>query len=760
MTSIAKLALPLLLTRSGTVRVPDHFEHVTLTKLRSIARLWTGQATSKMSAQECTAALRPALKSAAVAARILASLNEQERAILAVYRRHGGTVNGAVLRTDLVVRGLLERVQKGSRDHPWYQWKRNPIPSLAERLLLLQPGFEGITFSYYGFGSEIDQSFPTYTLHPGLARQVEPAGPPSWTLPPLSGAARPLGQRSATEVALDLSNVFAAVAARGTLALNKNGDLAATSLRGLAKAVSLPEDDSYPLPDAVGLTFELLRGAGLIVAEGGKARPDPAAATRFFALPAAVQVHHWTRAWLNTTYWDDGLGMARGSSAEENEPPADRQILAWALGCLARASDAWFDLTAFITALHEWTGSNSRHGWEKPAWDPRWAPVKDPVKDWARARWFEHGGRILANAVIVTLVALGLVERGHAGRGQIANGFRLTPLGRAVFGAPEVAAPDDAEDQPFLVVQPNFDIVAYLDRASARSAGLLGRLAEAGSTTAADPGHVQTFRLTRESVYNALESGLSTEQVADFLRRANQGPLPANVLQTLTDWSGRREALVLRQGVTLLAFPDAARRAAWLVGNAGTACGERFVLAAPQVGKEFKRSALFVDHLEGGRQTLRLDETGLLHTDKPLDLVQRARLRRLAEPAQGGWRLTAASVARSQAGGLKPALLKHWLDGLLAELMPPLMACAFDAWQGKPHPAELADAVLLHVPDANHFLALLTSPRVRPLLLGMPGHGWLAVRPERRAELAALLGELGFTVVSALTSGGLPGARP
>ena len=83
---------------------------------------------------------------------------------------------------------------------------------------------------------------------------------------------------------------------------------------------------------------------------------------------------------------------------------------------------------------------------------------------------------------MVTLVTLGLVERARLGAGPAAPlAFRLTDLGRAVFGAPEVAPPPEPAERRCLVIQPNFDIVAYLDQADARTAGLLGRIAESGS---------------------------------------------------------------------------------------------------------------------------------------------------------------------------------------------------------------------------------------------------------------------------------------
>ena len=182
---------------------------------------------------------------------------------------------------------------------------------------------------------------------------------------------------------------------------------------------------------------------------------------------------------------------------------------------------------------------------------------------------------------MVTLVALGLVERGRLGRaGAGPHVFRLTDIGRAVFGAPEVAPPA-AGPAPggarFLVVQPNFDLLAYVDQADAASAVLLGRIAESAT---ASSGPVQTFRLTQASVYQAQEGGLGHDQIVAFLEQHAQGTLPANVLRSLADWSQKRESLVIRTGTTLLGFPSEADRDAYLNGHPGTACGTRFVVGA------------------------------------------------------------------------------------------------------------------------------------------------------------------------------------
>ena len=701
-----------------------------------------------------------------VAQRILRSLLPHHLAVAAAYRRYGGSVDGEVIRMDLMARGILEITEEVTPRHTTRKWKSNPIQDLTDSWVLISERPDlGYYFSpYYIHGP--DHSFERYSLHAGMIRSVKAAGPPRWSIPPAEKVpeAGTIVGRSAAEVALDLSRVFAYLSAHGPVKVRKNGTLSTPVLRAMEKAVPLEVGSDFRLPDPHSLRFELLRQSGAIRIRLGEASVDAEAMTRQIALPGPLQAHHSARGWLSTHDWFDGYGIPDAKEREHHAMGvwSGRQVLAWALGCLARAGDHWYDLDGFIEALY----ANLRHAnslWpgRELAWNPRFPAGQVPAAPGAehrRAFWFRQGGPWYANAVMVTLVALGLVDRARLGQGASAPpGFRLTEVGRAVFGAPEVGPPPEPAERRCLMVQPNFDVVAYLDRADARTAGLLGRIAETGN---AHSGPIQTFRLTQKSVYEAEESGLGHAQIVAFLQEHGQHALPANVLRSIADWSGRREGLSLRHKVAVLGFPGTAERDAYLAGHpGGTACGDRFV-----IGDEARlklADALALNHLRGGRRTLELDEEGGIRTDKPLDLVQESRLLRIARPprsASTGWQITADSIRAAGAGGMKAGLVHRWLEDHLAQPAPPLIAQAIDAWlkAGKRRPLELAEAVLLHVPDEDQFRAIATSRRLRPFLLGCPGLGWLAVKKESRKELAALLEGLGFAVIRELGHDELP----
>ena len=454
----------------------------------------------------------------------------------AVYRRYGGSVNGEVIRLDLMSRGLLEIVEERTPGRTARKWKSNPIRALTEAWVLIpdRPDLGYYFEPHYIHGPE--HSFERYSLHAGMVRAIRPAGPPSWSIPPAEGVPRAgtIGGAPAAEVALDLSRVFAYLSGQGSVKVRKDGHLSAPALRAMEKSVPLELGPEFPLPAPHDFLFALLRQAGAVRIERGEASTVPEVMTRQLGLSDPDAGTPVARGWLSMRDWFDGYGTPEAKEIEHYAASVwgGRQVLAWALGCLARTGDHWYDLTAFIGTLHAQLRHVNPHlPGRELAWEPGFSagPAAVPSGNDQRGWWLRRGGAWYANALMVTLVALGLVERARLGEGAAAPlGFRLTGLGRAVFGAPEVGPPPEPADRRFLMIQPNFDVVAYLDRADARTAGLLGRIAEAGDVHS---GPIRTFRLTQKSVYQAEEGGLGHDRIVDFLLRHGQHEPPANVLR-------------------------------------------------------------------------------------------------------------------------------------------------------------------------------------------------------------------------------------
>ena len=248
-----RLAAPAL--RAEHAADPPGLSGIDLNELRKKARTWVGADLSRLPRDSLVTTLRQSLEDDQRAAVILRSLPAEQQAVVAVYRRYGGSVDGEVIRLDLLSRGLLEIVEERTPYHTARKWKSDPIRALVDAWVLIseQPDL-GYYFSpRYTYGPS--HSFERYSLHAGMVRSIRPAGPPPWSLSPADAEpkAATITGRSAAEVAVDLSRVFAYLSGHGSVKVRKNGDLSTTVLRGMEKAVPLDAGADFRLPDPHGL---------------------------------------------------------------------------------------------------------------------------------------------------------------------------------------------------------------------------------------------------------------------------------------------------------------------------------------------------------------------------------------------------------------------------------------------------------------------------------------------------------------------------
>ncbi len=126
-------------------------------------------------------------------------------------------------------------------------------------------------------------------------------------------------------------------------------------------------------------------------------------------------------------------------------------------------------------------------------------------------------------------------------------------------------------------MQPDFEVIVYLDQAAPTQIAFVERHAERVQAQA----HIARYRLTRDSVYRGLGRGSTLEELLANLRAGAAQDLPQNVTATISEWAARRERIELHRQAQLLEFATpAARQRALADGLAGTAVGERFVLLA------------------------------------------------------------------------------------------------------------------------------------------------------------------------------------
>lgn len=731
-------------------KVVPHLEVMNADTLKAAARFWFGKEASKFRKAECIRALAGLSGDRERLAAGVRSLPDKQRAVLAVCKRYGGAVSGPVLLSETLTRGLVDKTT--DQDMRYGRPRRDdPVSDLRAKLLLisLDGGYSDFRYSYLRYRLD----YPDVAALPGVLDQLEAAAPLPWV--PSSPASPPTApfRRSAAEIALDLWTTAQALAQFGTWKTNRGGSLAKSIQNRLRKLFSWPGQDPLLPPEPEALYYELLRGVGAVLFTADQGHINLPAVERHQRSPGPVQAWHQVRAWLTIRLWQDGVGVVpdrdRYDSSVRIEPPQlhrARELLVWALCRVAHGPDHWLDLETFLVDLWSATGEETiNFYWYQYSWQPKFelSREKDRIRadvPRRRAFWLDAEGSWAANAVMGTLAHLGLVERANVAPGPGRPCFRLTRVGKAVFGAPELSATDAEHDPKFLTVQPNHEVLAYLDTADASAVWPLAKMARRVSSAGE---RVQTFALTRESVYQALESGLGLEEIRRFLRDHSRTALPANLDQSLAEWGRRREALVLRTGVALAAYPPG--RAPSVAGSPkARPVGDGFVLLPETAARNF-RDGPILDHQTFGHPAWRVEEDGQVSVTTGADAVTLARLGQFADPDGERWQITAASVRRAGARGIPAEQILDWLHEHLASALPAIVETAIRNWSS-PAAAFLGSLVLLQVTQPQACAMILSSRRFRPLLVGHIPPDCFIVRPEKREELERVLTELGFSI--------------
>ncbi len=739
-----RATLPFILAGRAEPAEPD-IERLNAEALKKAARVWIGKEATTLRKAECIERLRRAWRDKTRAAEIVAALKPDERAVVAVVRRFGGSMSGVLLRRELLARGIVKEPKRDVVGH--YHREDDPVTNLCDRLVLVRKvGY----YDFYSYG--LPREYPNVILPAQVAAVVEPAASLEWTpsapvrKPPESTVLRPPAQ-----MIVELEQATNALQAQGSWKVNQGGALPAAERNRLGKRLSRQTHDPLEPPDCVALHYSLLCALGIVASDGGEGWIEPGSAERLFHLSHELQASEWSRAWMGLRIWQDAIGAVPDRDNQEGSTRIEpglmlkvRELIVWALTRVAHGRSDWLDLETFLLDLHAAIGE---HGlslyWHRYAWDPHFATAagKDKLPagvERMRAYWMDDAGVMVANALLSTFVHLGVVERGWRGNAPAERWcFRLTDVGKAVFGAPEVQVQKTQGSEKCLTIQPNYEILLYLDAADGPAVTMLGRIAS--RTSAA--GIVQTFALTRDSVYRALEGGLTPAAIESFLTARSRSGLPANVSHSLAEWSRKRDALVVRSGVAVgVSLPEAHE------ALRGRAVGARFVVAPARAAAKETAHVSVAAEPETPVRDWRVDEQGTVFPGEPLSIVGRARLRRFASLSGGSWRITAESIRAARDLGVPPDQLLAWLSAHVGHEVPPVLAAAIRNWAGGRGRVFMGSVVLVQVSDPKAFDALQRSERLRPLLQGILARGCFIVASDMRREVTKLLGELGFAL--------------
>ena len=557
-------------------------------------------------------------------------------------------------------------------------------------------------------------------------------------------------------MALDLIGILQAVANLGGIQLTKDGRPRANELRKLAKAMGWKDDtvnvDGFAFPNPSAAWIESLQLAGLLVAQETTlvlAETISAFATR----PYADQIRPVVGGMVSAGDWDE-RGANRDYSLRTHSLTEARQALLIGLAALPTEGAGFFAVDELDHRLFERIGeyfSLGYHAYRPDGYRKTPEQHRQELAAWQqklREEWLKRERLWLNHTLTTWVYTLGLVELAVEGTTPVA--LRLTDLGRALLH-PHLAEPAEAtpaEAQTAWVVQPNFEIVVYLDRTTPQQLAFLERHAERIQAQQ----HVAQYRLTREAVYAALESGSTLEKLLTTLETTSGRPLPQNVAVDLREWAALREQVTIYRRARLLEFPNSAGRDAVAPRLAGLPVGDRFLLVTAGLAAHL-RTAKRVDYGQPLARCLSAKEDGLVTVIlQPDDLLLGTQLNRWAERLDGGqWRLSQASVAAAVAGGLPLAELLKLLAERLVGRLPPLLEVALRAWAGEQSRVAVAGVTVLQCSQPAVFEAIVTSPKLRRYLRGEVAPDLVIVDQAKVAEFEEQLRWAGLQVTGELS---------
>ena len=712
--------------------------------LKRMVRLYGGDA--KMQKQRCIDFLIGALAKPETVRQAIAALEPFELLSLALAKQLGGAADYNTLAVGVLSAGVRVPDRLFKRDEA-----SEFAGHLVQRGLFLNDGY-----SVRRFYSSYDRvqlfSDPRLLAHVGAPQAVPmvlpPAQPPSATL-----------VRLPPTVMLDLIGFLQTLDQLGGLGLTQKGELRANDLSKFRKALQWPQEDlvvdGLIFKDAVTGLLNALRHSDFLALTTQNLilrKPVAEVATRSYSEQVATLVN----GFLRVTEWNESTNNRWQSYG--NQYQAGRLALLMALSSLPVESDKFYTIDAFDEALFARIGENfsvegkvykflSTYG--KSA-----AEIREMEAQWLaekRAKWLKSE-RLWIEAVLSSwLYYLGMVELGLDGKRVVA--FRLTALGKAVLhptkaitvGAPVAPTADGPTGS--WVVQPNFDVIVYLDRTTPPQLAFLERHAE---RTQAQQ-YTAHYRLTREAVYRGLESGTTFAAFIEELARHAQSPLPQNVTVELTEWAGLRDQVVLNHRAQLLEFPTPAARQAALAANlAGTPVGDRFLLLEPGVAKAVRQHKVIgaveqIDYLTPLPKVLQVDESGLIQckTRTP-DLLIEAQLDQWAERGSADqWQLTSARVTTQLKAGARIDDLIILLHERLTHTLPSFLELALRNW-GRAKTVELESLVVLRSNSVLMLTTLSNSKRLQPYLRGQLTEYVLLFDAAHLAELREVLSWAGF----------------
>ncbi len=365
--------------------------------------------------------------------------------------------------------------------------------------------------------------------------------------------------------------------------------------------------------------------------------------------------------------------------------------------------------------------------------------------------------RFVAEVAVQFLLPLGLVELGY--NNPPTNpldwyAYRLTSLGTAVL-----------HQKPFsgetitgqIIIQPNFQILA-MGPVPLSTLAQLDLFAERQKVDRS----AFEYHLSRQSVYAAQQMGYPVAEIERFLEAASPHDLPQNIRRSLAEWAAHHDRIVFRRHVTLLQAADEALLERLLNGAETGKLLARPVSSQVALVKSKQQeklvSALQAEGLlpaisgpnpEAADKSVLVAENGRIepvHAVPSLHL--QGRLAPFTVATEGGWQLTAQSVARAGGSKQKVQAIVDELGKLNRGQLSQGLVAQIRAWGGYYGRATVGTMTLFEFRDQETLAELRDLPelteRLQPFDAGK--RALAVVAEEEVTAVRTILSGLGVAV--------------
>ncbi len=399
----------------------------------------------------------------------------------------------------------------------------------------------------------------------------------------------------------------------------------------------------------------------------------------------------------------------------------------------AQKPGVWFSTAAFVETIRR---VDANVLFIEEPWRAIQAGAQDSGAVWRQRAWQAHEKRLFTWMVKSLLAGMGIVELTDDGAL-----FRISQLGQYVLGQGDAPAMVHDEHPDALVVQPDFEIIAYLDRCQPvlrRKLDMFCERVRGGMAT--------TYRLTQESVYHGLRAGLDIDRLIRLLKESSSKPLPQNVLRQFGAWKTKLAAVTIRRSCNIVECVTSAQAREWArrVPHAKR-LGERFLL----VDGELPEITAVLDYTESLPPALEQQEGLHLHAAwEDANLFLRSRLEsigrvELSRPGSGMTVSLSRACVKSEEDS---ALLAAQIEALSKHPLAARYRLALRAWAGESTEAHTRNATVVRFEDAETCEAILEVPGMDGHIEGRLGLYALVVRKGSLAAFKRVLKEHGIKI--------------